>query len=46
MMPSRLAAIAGAMLAAAAITARAQSDYPSHAVTMIVGITVMRLLRR
>ena len=33
---SRLAAVACAMLAAAAITARAQSDYPSHAVTMIV----------
>jgi tripartite-type tricarboxylate transporter receptor subunit TctC len=36
MIPSRLAAFAGAILAAAAIHAHAQSDYPSHAVTMIV----------
>jgi tripartite-type tricarboxylate transporter receptor subunit TctC len=36
MIPTRIAAVAGALLAAAAIQARAQSDYPTHPVTMIV----------
>ena len=36
MIRSRFAAIAAAMLAAAAFAAHAQSDYPTHPVTMIV----------